>query len=340
MRFSFLALSILLHALIFIGVPVLLHVLDLDEKPEPVPMIMIVDTVDIRELTQLKAGPLGKTQDGKVVVAPKPKVKPKPTPKTDSKPAKTQAKQNKTTPKKVAATQTAAAPEPSPAPNPEPKPAPKPTPKPAPDQVKPKAAPKPVTKPDPPKPPPEPKPAPPKPAPKKAPAKPAEKPKPTKKKESLDDFASSMLNTLEKVTPKEKSQPPVSQTDLEKTVEETLRQFAATSSQPTLADKLSVSEIDAIRAHITQCWNVPAGARGVSDMYVTLRLAVSPTGDVLRAELDQKTRSRMRTDTFYRTVAESAERAVRACGALPVPKSVPYNVWRTMTINMDPNVGI
>lgn len=107
------------------------------------------------------------------------------------------------------------------------------------------------------------------------------------------------------------------------------QQLAATASQMTM------SEIDAIRAQIAKCWNLPAGAKDVENMRVQVRVYLRPDGSLERAP-DLVDNPLFAGDQFYRTFAESARRAVQICTplrGLPVEK---YEHWRELTINFDP----
>jgi hypothetical protein len=68
---------------------------------------------------------------------------------------------------------------------------------------------------------------------------------------------------------------------------------------------------------------------------VEIRVTFNPDGSVVRAEILNT--ARMASDTFYRTAAESAYRAVLQCSPLrqmPVKK---YNTWKVVTLNFDPS---
>jgi len=99
---------------------------------------------------------------------------------------------------------------------------------------------------------------------------------------------------------------------------------------------LSQTEIDAIRSQIQRNWNVPAGARDAHEMRVTLRLQLRRDGTVERVDVDESDRARMRTDTFYRSMAESAVRAVRKTGQIQYLSPEKYEQWRDIKLTFDP----
>ncbi len=266
-----------------------------------------------------------------------------PPPKPQSKPAEEQkqAKPRPAPPPPPAPAppppETAMAPVPKPAPVPPapPPPEPKqvanvppPAPKPAP-QAKPKPDPKPQAK-APPRP--APKPAPPKPVAKKPPPEPQvalQTPKaPTKKPQKNADF-DQVLNSLNKIRERVEEREETEQASLPETPTPAPRATA-----PNRPDQpLTVSELDYIRAQIQRCWIVPIGAKGVEDMLVDISVEMNQDGTVRDARIVDFIR--MQSDTFFRTVAESARRAVLKCSPLEVPAKK-FDQWRSMTLRFNP----
>jgi outer membrane biosynthesis protein TonB len=262
---------------------------------------------------------------------------------------------------------------PAPAPKPEPKPEPKkaevkpppppppppPTPAPEPPAVKPE--PKTAAKPPEPKPEPEAVPVPePKPELKKAEVKPEPKPEPPKVAEvprprskpkpppppaekkpepapkPKDDFAS-VLKTVSKLkdtAPQQPAEPKQKQKEsFEQQVAQTLERVREEAPRPSNA--ITDADLDAIRRQIEACWNIPAGARDAQDMTVQIRAIMNPDGRVRRAEIVDM--ARVSRDSFYRSMAESARRAVMnpRCQPLHLPVEK-YDEWRVLLLNFDP----
>jgi hypothetical protein len=247
-----------------------------------------------------------------------------------------------------------AAPKPKPAPPartpPPPPPKPEPTP---PEQVAalppepepalpPEPKPKPIkAEPEPPKPVP-PKPAPkaaqkPKPAPPKVAPRPKVRPKP--------DFASMMLKTVEKLeaAPPEKPEEPKKK---EKTFEEKMAALInkklAPKEQATptpLGQRLTGSEMDAIRRQIESCWNMSTaiGAKEVEKMTVQIQMKLNQDGLVRESRIVDQFRAN--TDRVYRVVAESALRAVRnpRCNQFRFLTLDKYDLWKNMTLTFRPS---
>ena len=102
-----------------------------------------------------------------------------------------------------------------------------------------------------------------------------------------------------------------------------------------ISDKLSLSELDALRQQLQRCWNVPAGALSAGDLAVDIRVTMGPDAVVKRADILDT--SRMNRDTYFRTAAESAKRALFSpeCTPLKLPKNN-YEQWQTFVITFNP----
>jgi len=214
--------------------------------------------------------------------------------------------------------------EPPPAP-PEPAPAPAEAPPPPEPAPAPKAAPEPM---------PEPTPAP-KPEPKTVEApeplsvSPRIKPKlkVAKKKEPEKADFDKVLRTVADMSPAE------TRSDASRDEAEPSRPRQTASL---LSDRLTISELDAIRHQIEQCWNVPIGARDVANMNVEIYVDMNPDATVQRAQLIDR-EGRYGADPFYRATADSAMRAVLnpRCSPLKLPIDK-YDTWRSFTLNFNP----
>src|SRR5215813_8041928 len=102
----------------------------------------------------------------------------------------------------------------------------------------------------------------------------------------------------------------------------------ATGNAPTL----SQNELDALRARLAQCWNLPAGAADAKDLNVEVHMLLKQDGS-LSAEPRVLNRS---SNPFFQIAAESALRAIRTCAPftfLPVAK---YEAWKDIEINFNP----
>lgn len=232
----------------------------------------------------------------------------------------------------------------APPPPPKPQVAAKPEPEPEPSAVpvpKPKSEPKPDPKPEP-----EPKvEKPPEPKPKPAKTKPLPRPKAKPKPPPQHDFAS-VLKTVEKLKKqqpvKRETAPPKKKdtSSFEQIAEALKKRQPAPRRKPLAAqDSLSSREVNAlrdlIRRHIEPCWNIPAGARDAENMVVEIRATLTPDGRVQTARIVD--RARAQSDGFYRSMAESAVRAILnpSCQPLPLPLDK-YNDWRDLVFSFNP----
>jgi outer membrane biosynthesis protein TonB len=290
------------------------------EVPPPIP----VDVVTIDEVTRPKPSPEAPPDkpDPKPELAASEPTPPPPPAKSAPPPPPPPPQQSKALP------EPAPAPEPPPPQlTPEPEVVPEPEPAPEPPQLAEAPEPEPQPEPEP-----EPKPeqeteVPPQEERQRTPPVPqekpqlAEKPKEEKREEPLNSLLNNVLKDLK--------QQPQQQAPKKQEPQPQAAQQASLSSQP-----MSISEIDAIRRHIEGCWNVPAGARDAESLIVELRVAMNSDGNVRSVEiLDSAGRM---GDSFYRTAAESARRAVLQCQPLPVPPKK-YDVWREIYLTFDPS---
>ena len=152
------------------------------------------------------------------------------------------------------------------------------------------------------------------------------KPEPKKDpKENKDNFES----LLHDLTPDEKKQPDT---------DETAKKATSTTPSPNVShfsDVLSMSELDALRQQLGQCWSVMAGAQGADDLRVEIEVTVNMDRTVSTAKIVDQ--SRYGSDTFFRAAADSALRALRnpLCTPLHLPPEK-YDQWHDMTIVFDP----
>lgn len=263
---------------------------------------MPVDLVPISELTELKAGALKKLEPETNKKVAEKVAEPKPVPVPEAKPVE-----------KPEIKPTEAAPPPPPAPpapqpdkvadlidkmvNPEPAPAPKP-----PQEQ--------VRVPEPPKRPPMPKHQP-KPTPTPATAE-------TPAQRSFDPNRVAAL--LDRRTPQR-----------ERATAEEVSRTANLGAPTGLTQRLTQSEIDALRAQIQACWNPPVGAEEADKLIVRLRIQFRPDGTLAR---DPELANRGDT-SYFRVAAEAAMRAVRRCQPYTLPAHK-YDVWKDVEVTFDP----
>lgn len=160
-------------------------------------------------------------------------------------------------------------------------------------------------------------------------------PKPTPPPE--EDFVESMMKAIAPLDDKtpEKTETDDLLGDLAALLSDDKPPKAEAQQAPILGNKLTVSEIDAVRRQIEPCWNVQIGARNPEELVVDVKLYMNRDGSVRKSEIVNS--ARMRSDTFYRSAAESALRAVsnKKCTPLKLPRDK-YDRWRTLVLRFDP----
>lgn len=159
-------------------------------------------------------------------------------------------------------------------------------------------------------------------------------PIPPRKPKAPDQFAS-VLKTLEalKTAPPEKAkQDKPAEPDFAKMMADALE---TDKPRTDVGPEMTISEIDLVRQQIHRCWNLPSGAKDAHTMQISIRIAMNPDGMVRTARILNS--SRMGSDPFYRTMAESALRAVLnpACQPFKLPPEK-YERWQSMKLNFDP----
>ncbi len=102
-----------------------------------------------------------------------------------------------------------------------------------------------------------------------------------------------------------------------------------------LSQKLTVSEEEALRRQLAQCWNVLSGAKYAENLVIEVRVVVNPDRTVQRATIVDQ--GRYTRDPHFRAAAEAALRALRnpKCTPLALPPEK-YENWKNTVIRFDP----
>lgn len=101
----------------------------------------------------------------------------------------------------------------------------------------------------------------------------------------------------------------------------------------TTGQKLTQSEMDALRGQIEKCWNVPAGAEDAKDLKVSVKFRLDKSGAL---EGMPQIVSGGGGDGVQRAAAESARRAVMQCAPYNLPADK-YQAWADVIVNFDPS---
>ncbi len=99
------------------------------------------------------------------------------------------------------------------------------------------------------------------------------------------------------------------------------------------AAQLSQSELDALRARLSQCWSPPVGVDVSSDLFVVLHVLFKADGS-LAAEPAVVESS---TSALGPALADSAKRALLLCQPFTMLKPEHYDQWKDIEIKFDPH---
>lgn len=115
--------------------------------------------------------------------------------------------------------------------------------------------------------------------------------------------------------------------------ERSRREAALGGSRETVGSTLTQSEMDALRAQIQRCWNIPAGALDAQNLRVSIQVRLAPTGEV---ETSPQIIAGGGSGGIERAAAESARRAILQCAPYNLP-SEKYDSWADVVVNFDPS---
>ena len=101
----------------------------------------------------------------------------------------------------------------------------------------------------------------------------------------------------------------------------------------TTGQKLSQSEMDALRGQIERCWNVPAGAADAQSLKVSIQFKLDRSGEL---EGSPEIIEGGGVEGIERAAAESARRAVLQCAPYNLPAEK-YEAWADVIVHFDPS---
>ena len=182
-----------------------------------------------------------------------------------------------------------------------------------------------------------------KPAPPKKAQKVSVKSKPKAKQEDGLDSLLASVEKMEKTTPKQISKE--SDNDVSDLIAGVLNGIPEGKTK-SLGNKITISQTDFIASTVHQHWNFDAGVEGVYDMIIEIQVSLNRNGDVSAVEFLNK--SRYDSDAAFRSVADSARRAVLICDKLgqqspfrilasKYPQN--YSDWQKIQLRFNPMNG-
>jgi len=110
------------------------------------------------------------------------------------------------------------------------------------------------------------------------------------------------------------------------------QQASLGTEETTTGEKLTQSEMDALRSQIQRCWNVPVGAANVEDLKVSIQFHLDRAGEVQGSPVILSGGG----TGVQRVAAESARRAVLQCAPYDLP-SEKYEAWADVIVHFDPS---
>lgn len=96
-----------------------------------------------------------------------------------------------------------------------------------------------------------------------------------------------------------------------------LKAQTKTKRENNLDNTPSISEIDRIRNHVAQCYNVPYGTSQIDDKRIKLKIRLDTDGSVKSTNIIDK--KSYQQNSLFRAAADAARRAVLDCSPLPIP---------------------
>ena len=178
---------------------------------------------------------------------------------------------------------------------------------------------------------------------KKKPEKPKEKPKPKVAPKPVPKKQSAGLESL--LASVEKVRKPANKVE-QKAVSsssQTVNKGIQGGTEGSFMNELTISEKDLIANKIRGCWNVNAGVQDAEKMIVEIRAFINKDGSVREVKI-----LNMKSDPVFRSMAESAKRAIYVCDAkgadspfriLANKRPEMYSSWKEIYLRMNPVDG-
>ena len=99
------------------------------------------------------------------------------------------------------------------------------------------------------------------------------------------------------------------------------------------AAQLSQSELDALRARLSQCWSSPPGVDVSSDLFVVLHVLFKADGSLASEPAVVESS----TSALGPALADSAKRALLLCQPFTMLKPEHYDQWKDIEVKFDPH---
>lgn len=167
------------------------------------------------------------------------------------------------------------------------------------------------------------------------------KKKPTKTTAKAEPSANDQLKSLLASVDKVKRSAPVSAPV--EPEDDKLTEGIDGGTEGSYSQILSISDTDLIRSQLSKCWNLDAGKKDIDDTIIEIRALVNKDGTIRDVKILTSTH-----DTVFRSVAESAKRAVYVCAAkgddspfkmLADKYADHYGDWKSLLLRFNPKTG-
>lgn len=108
---------------------------------------------------------------------------------------------------------------------------------------------------------------------------------------------------------------------------------AALGGRQTTGEKLSQSELDALRGQIQRCWSPPSGVSEAGSLRISIQMRLDPSGQL---EAQPQIVDGVGGSMIERVAGEAALRAVQRCAPYSLPAEK-YATWSEVVVNFDPS---
>jgi colicin import membrane protein len=114
---------------------------------------------------------------------------------------------------------------------------------------------------------------------------------------------------------------------------ESLNNAAALGAPNTHAVQLSQSELGALKARLSECWNPPPGVDATSKLFVVLHVLFKPDGSLASEPAVVESSE----SALGLALAESAKRALLGCQPFTMLRPEHYDAWKDVSIGFNPH---
>ena len=128
--------------------------------------------------------------------------------------------------------------------------------------------------------------------------------------------------------------------------EATIGAYSLQSTGLVLPEEVGISDKDRIGLMLRECWNLDAGVQGIENMIIDIKVSLDRSGQI--QDVSILNQARYKQDATFRSVAESARRAVYICGQrddgspfkiLAQNYASSYSQWKELLLKFDPLSG-